>query len=158
MLEMKNIRQNLKKFLVIRDSIQDKKVNSILDKVLLGLKLDKEETKFLDKFEEIINLELKDYSHLSKNMLVEVLKSLLNKKIKVICDLTDRDGKIGEEILSIDNTFSENNCKLLLKNKSEIELSDRFLYNLFYKLNKHEYSLTIQDEYFEKIFIEKNED
>ncbi len=157
MLQIGKLEQNFKKFLVIRNSIQDEKVNSILDKILLGKKLFKLEKRFLTNLEEILKHDLKDYSHLSKNMTVEILESLLNKKIKVICDLTDRDGKIGEEIISIQNNFLKNNCSLNLKNLNEVELLDKFLYNLNYYLLRHEYSLTIQDEYFEKIFIDKDE-
>lgn len=154
---MSKSEQKFKKFLVIRNSIQDEKVNSILDKILLNKKLDKLEKKFLDNLEEILKNDLKDYSHLSKNMTVETLEQLLDKKIKVICDLTDRDGKIGEEVISIQNNFLKNNCFLNLKNLDNVELLDKFLYNLTYNLLKHEYSLSIQSEYFEKIFIDKNE-
>lgn len=157
MLQMSKSEQKFKKFLVIRNSIQDEKVNSILDKILLDKKLDKLEKKFLDNLEEILKNDLKDYSHLSKNMTVETLEQLLDKKIKVICDLTDRDGKIGEEVISIQNNFLKNNCFLNLKNLDNVELLDKFLYNLTYNLLKHEYSLSIQSEYFEKIFIDKNE-
>lgn len=157
MLQMSKVEQNFKKFLVIRNTVQDEKVNSILDKILLDKKLDKTEVKFLDNLEEILKNDLKDYSHLSKNIVVEVIDSLIKKNIKIICDLTDRDGKIGEEIISIKNNFLENNCFLTLKNSNKIELLDKFLYNLTYSLIKHEYSLTIQDEYFEKIFIDKDE-
>lgn len=157
MLQMSKSEQKFKKFLVIRNSIQDEKVNSILDKILLNKKLDKLEKKFLDNLEEILKNDLKDYSHLSKNMTVETLEQLLDKKIKVICDLTDRDGKIGEEVISIQNNFLKNNCFLNLKNLDNVELLDKFLYNLTYNLLKHEYSLSIQSEYFEKIFIDKNE-
>lgn len=155
---MTEINQNLKKYLVIKDSIQDNRVNHILDKILVGKKLTKEDNSFLDKFDHIIDLELKDYSLLSKNMCVEVIKNLIDKEIKIICDLTDRDGKLNEMILKIENNFEENNCKIILKNGEITYLYDNFLYNLIYNVRKNYYSLTIQDEYFEKITIDKNED
>lgn len=155
---MKKTDQNLKKFLIIQNTIQDEIVNQILDKILIGEKLKKSESNFLKRFDEIIEFDLKDYSYISKNMTVEIIDSLLSKKIQVICDLTDRDGKIGSEIISIDNNFIDNSCELTLKNKSKIELNDRYLYNLTYKLIKHHYSLTTQDEYFEKILINQDED
>lgn len=158
MAVIKKNQENLKKFLVIQNSIQDEIVNQILDKILSRKKLKASETNFLERFEEIIELEIQDYSHISKNVTVEIIESLLLKKIQVICDLNDRDGKIGSEIISVKNDFLEKTCELSLKNNSKIELSDRFLYNLTYKLVKHHYSLTVQDEYFEKIFKEKDED
>jgi hypothetical protein len=155
---MTEVKQNLKKYLVIKDSIQDNRVNQILDKILVGKKLTKEETSFLEKFEHIINLELKDYSHLSKNMCVDIIQNLMSKGIKIICDLTDRNGKINEQISKFENSFEENNCKIFLKSGEIFYLQDNFLYNLIYNVRKNYYSLTIQDEYFEKITIDKNED
>jgi len=151
-------KENLKKYLVLRDSIQDTRVNQILDKILIGRKLTKEETTFLDRFDYIINQELKDYSHLSKNKCVDVLENLISRDIKIICELTDRNGKLNELIVQIENEFQENNCKIILKSGEICNLHDKFLYNLFYNVKKNFYSLSIQDEYFEKITIDNNED
>ena len=155
---MTGVNKNLKKYLIIKDSLQDSRVNQILEKILVGKKLTKEETLFLDRFEYIINLELKDYSHLSKNMCVEIIENLMSKNIKIICDLTDRDGKINEQVINLENNFQENSCKVILKCGEICYLQDNFLYNLIYNVKKNYYSLTIQDEYFEKITIDKNED
>jgi hypothetical protein len=155
---MTEVRENLKKYLVIKDSIQDNRVNQILEKIIIGKKLTKEDNSFLEKFDHIINLELKDYSHLSKNMCVEIMRGLIDKGIRIICDLTDRNGKLNEVIIKLENNFEENNCKIILKNGEIAYLYDNFLYNLIYNVKKNYYSLTIQDEYFEKITVDKNED
>ncbi len=149
---------SLKKYLVLKNSISDSRVNSILDKILVGGKLTKEENSFLDKFDFMINFDLKDYSYISKNMAVEIIESLLKKNIEIICDLEDRDGKFGDGIVKIKNNFEGNRCEIYLKKGEKCYLEDKFLYNLFYNINKNNYSLTVQDEYFEKITIEKNED
>lgn len=149
---------SLKKYLVLKNSISDSRVNSILDKILVGGKLTKEENSFLDKFDFMINFDLKDYSYISKNMAVEVIESLLKKNIEIICDLEDRDGKFGDGIVKIKNNFEGNRCEVYLKKGEKCYLEDKFLYNLFYNINKNNYSLTVQDEYFEKITIDKNED
>ncbi len=149
---------SLKKYLVLKNSISDSRVNSILDKILVGGKLTKEENSFLDKFDFMINFDLKDYSYISKNMAVEIIESLLKKNIEIICDLEDRDGKFGDGIVKIKNNFEGNRCEIYLKKGEKCYLEDKFLYNLFYNINKNNYSLTIQDEYFEKITIDKNED
>lgn len=151
-VEKKN---SLKKYLVAQNTVQDARVNLILDKILIGKKLTKDETLFLEKIDNIINYDLKDYSHLSKNMAVDIIESLMKKDIKIICDLTDRDGKFGDEIISLKNNFEEDKCEIRLKRGNKCCLSDRFLYNLTYNINKNLYSLTEQDEYFEKITIEK---
>jgi hypothetical protein len=158
MTEEKLPTQNQKKYLKIKDSIQDSRVNQILDKLLVGKKLNKEETKYLDKFDYILKLNLKDYSHLSKNVTVEIITSLIDKKIKVICELTDRNGKFNDEIIKLKNEFEDNKCEIYMKKGEICFLSDKFLYNLIYNIKKNYYSLTIQDEYFEKITIDKNED
>lgn len=149
---------SLKKYLVLKNSISDSRVNSILDKILVGGKLTKEENSFLDKFDFMINFDLKDYSYISKNMAVEIIESLLKKNIEIICDLEDRDGKFGDGIVKIKNNFEGNRCEIYLKKGEKCYLEDKFLYNLFYNINKNNYSLTVQDEYFEKITIDKNED
>ena len=155
---MTEVKQNLKKYLVIKDSIQDNRVNQILDKILIGKKLTKEDNSFLNKFDHIINLELKDYSHLSKNMCVDIIENIFSKKIKIICDLTDRNGKFNDEIINVQNKFEDNKCEIYMKKGEICFLYDNFLYNLIYNVTKNYYSLTIQDEYFEKITIDKNED
>ena len=89
-------------------------------------------------------------------MAVEILiKEFIAKGIRVICNLTDRDGKIGEEILSIESELDSEFSILKLKNGKFTKLHDKFLYNINFINKKNYYSLTIQDEYFEKIIIDK---
>lgn len=146
-----------KKYQKLRDSFQDIRVNDILDKILYKQKLDKEDNDYLNNFDKLLSLDLKDYSHISKNITYELVKSFLSKNIKVICDLEDRNGKFNDEIVSLENNFMSSKCKLFLKHGEEFYLEDKFLYNLFYKIQKNHYSLTSQDEYFEKIMIDKDE-
>jgi hypothetical protein len=146
-----------KKYQKLRDSFQDIRVNDILDKILFKQKLDKEDNDYLNNFDKILSLDLKDYSHISKNLTYELVQSFLSKNIKVICDLEDRNGKFNDEIISLENNFMSSKCKLFLKHGEECYLEDRFLYNLFYKIKNNHYSLTAQDEYFEKIMIDKDE-
>ena len=88
--------------------------------------------------------------YLSKNNTFRRVKDLLESGKKVICDLHDKDGKIGLPIVDIQNHIESETCKVIMKNE-EHELHDRFLYNLIYNVKKNEYSLQEQDEYFEKI-------
>ena len=154
----KKLEKLVKKYLILRDSVEDERVNQILDKIIRGEKINKGEMSFLEKFESISNSNLKDYSHISKNMIFEIVQGLLIKSISVICDLTDKNGKINDEIFRLENNFEENNCKIFLKRGEFCFLYDNFLYNLIYNVEKSFYSLTIQDEYFEKITVGKNED
>lgn len=147
-----------KKYLNLRDSFQDSRINQLLDKILFKEKLSSEEKKFLDRFENLIKLDLRDYCYISKNSTIEILEKLLKSEIKVVCDLEDRDGKLGIEIEKVELNFFSSKSKIILKKKEECYLEDKFLYNLIFDINKNHYSLTTQDEYFEKIKIDKNED
>jgi len=88
---------------------------------------------------------------LSKNVAFKRVKQLLDSQKKVICDLHDRDGKIGLQIIDIENDIEKDFCKVILKEGVIAKLKDNFLYNIIYNLKKNLYSLTEQDEYFEKI-------
>jgi len=109
----------------------------------------------LNNFDNIIESDLKNLSHLSKRQAFDKLTKLLEMKKKIICDLYDRDGKINDQIISLHNNFELDQFIISLKHGDTTKLSDKFLYNINYNLKKDEYYLTIQDEYFEKINIEK---
>jgi glutamate mutase epsilon subunit len=141
----------------LEKSTKDIEVDRILDKVIEKKNLTHIEKKFLDNYENITEYDLQSWSHLSKNMTFEKIMEILSKNKKIICNLCDRDGKINEQIVSINNDFEKEECILYLKNKNLVKLSDNFFYNIEYSIKKDTYSLTEQDEYFEKINI-VNED
>ena len=145
------------KYLTLRESVKDDELNRILDKISSHQKLTSREEEFLSKYDQIMDKDLTDMSHLSKNTVFDKISELLEKGKKVICDLYDKEGKINDEIVSIENDYENETSILHLKHGNANELSDRFLYNINYNFNKDCYSLNIQDEYFEKLPI-KNED
>ena len=151
---------NFKEWLKIfnlRESLKDSELNRILDKISDGLNLTSAEKIFLDKFDSVKEDDLKDYTHLSRDVTYQKIRDLLDNNKKVCCDLYDKNGKIGLYIISINNNYNEGICKMNLKGGEVADLSDNFLYNLIYKSNKDEYSLQTQDEYFEKIPISNDE-
>jgi hypothetical protein len=93
--------------------------------------------------------------YLSKNSTSFKIREFLDNGVKVICDLSDRDGKISLRILDIENDYDEEKSILTLKDNSKYYLDDKFLYNLIYIKKRGEYSLQEQDEYFEKIEEER---
>ena len=99
----------------------------------------------------------KDYMYLSKNVVVVKIKELISLKKKVICDLHDRDGRIGLYILEVLDDHQEETSTILMRGDEKHELHDKFLYNLIYNISKDEYSLQEQDEYFEKIEAKNGE-
>lgn len=150
--------RRLIKHLIFRESIKEMELNSILDKVSKKKKLTEREINFLNLYQQTREEEMKDYLYLSKNSTFQKITELLDRKKKIICDLHDRNGKIGLQITGIENIFEADVCILNLKGGETHKLHDKFLYNLIYNTNKDEYSLQEQDEYFEKITAKNSED
>ncbi len=146
--------KNLTKYLLLKETITEPKILNILEKISQNKKITKKDIMILEKWSEIEMLP-KDYSHLSKNKTHDVIQELLTESFKVMCDLTDRDGKIGEFIISVQNDFESETSLLRLDNNKTATLMDKFLYNINWKEKKRYYSLTTQGEYFEKITIDK---
>lgn len=142
------------KHYLLGESVKEMELNRILDKVSKKQNLEGKERNFLDLYNSTSEEDMKDYMYLSKNAAFNKIKSLILRKKIVICDLYDRDGKIGVEIKSIENNFEEDTCVMKLKNGETHDLHDKFLYNLIYSNKKGIYSLQIQDEYYEPITIE----
>ncbi len=135
------------------ESIQNDEVNRVLDKISNGENLSDNEKKFLNTFGQFSDDHYSGFSYLSKNDVFNKIEKILSTNRKIICDLHDRDGKIGIQIQSIYNNFDENSCYLILKNGEKIELTDKYLYNMIYNIKNDEYSLESQDEYYEPITV-----
>jgi len=154
-LDMVDMEKNIwHKYLSLRESIKDEEMNRILEKISAHENLSDIEKLFLKKYDEIVESDLKDLSHLSKNLAFDKISKLLERGKKVICDLYDKDGQINDEIISIHNDFEHEECILDLKHGERAILSDRFLYNIDYDIKKDIYSVKVQDEYFEKIKVD----
>jgi hypothetical protein len=138
-------------------SLREMELNKILDKVSKKETLTRGEKRFIELYNSSQEVEMKDYLYLSKNSAFKKITEILESGKKVICDLHDRNGKIGLEITEIENNFEKETCTLSLKGGEKHNLHDKFLYNLIYNTKKGQYSIEEQDEYFEKIRTE-NED
>ena len=143
--------KKLIKYYLLGESIKEIELNRILDKINSKKKLSDKEINFLNLYQDTREEDMKDFMFLSKNSTYSRVKDLLEKNMKVICDLHDRDGKIGLKIVDIENDFEEDECILYLKGDETFILEDKFLYNLIYNHKKDQYSLQEQDEYYEKI-------
>ena len=139
------------KYYLFKESIKDMELNKIKDKINKRKTLTKREINFLELYQSTTKLELKDFLYLSKNTTFSKILELLESNIKVICNLHDRNGKFGMEIVKIENNFEEETCIITMVHDENHKLHDKFLYNLIYNTKKNEYSLEEQDEYFEKI-------
>lgn len=147
---MKKIERFIKYYL-FKESVKDMELNKIKDKVSKNKNLTKRERNFLELYQATSKEEMKDYLYLSKNTTFSKILELLESKIKVICNLHDKNGKFGMEIIKIENNFEEETCLVTMIHDEHHKLHDKFLYNLIYNINRNEYSLEEQDEYFEKI-------
>jgi len=151
---MKKIERFIKYYL-LKESVKQMEMNKIMNKILKKKPLTKREQNFLDLYQATHKEEMKDYLLLSKNSTFSKVMDLLEKNIKVVCNLHDKNGKFGMEIVKIENNFEDETCTITMIHDEHHKLHDKFLYNLIYNTKKNEYSLEEQDEYFEKIEKEK---
>jgi hypothetical protein len=157
---MNTKRNNIMKFkkfisyFKFNESFKETRLNQILDKLSNRIKLTNQEQDFLDNYSQINDEDLMDYKMLSKESTYDRINSLLMSGKKVICNLHDRDGRIGLEIKSIQNDFQTETSILTLKNGEKIQLKDNILYNILHNQHKNEWSLEMEDEFFEKIPID----
>jgi hypothetical protein len=139
------------------NSIQQERLNCILDKIRNNEELSNFEQIFLSKFDLIKETDYLDFTHLTKNQVFEKISTLLSDGKIVYCDLFDKNGKINEQILSITNDYESDNCILYLKHNEKTLINDNFFYRLIFNGKKNIYSLESHDEFYEKINI-GNED
>ena len=151
---MKKIERFIKYYL-FNESVKQMEVKRIMDKVSRKKQLTKREQSFLELYNSTQKEEMKDFLYLSKNTTFSKILELLERKIKVICNLHDKNGKFGMEIIKIENNFEEETCTITMVHDEHHKLHDKFLYNLIYNTKRNEYSLEEQDEYFEKLEKEK---
>ncbi len=144
---------NFKKFMSIfktNESIKDDRLNHILDKISKGSELSKNDRDFLDNYEKTTEHDLQDHKMLSKESTFALITKLLDSGKNVICNITDKNGKIGYPIKSIYNNINDEQCVITLSNNEITYLYDRFLYNVLCD-DDGNYSLETGEEFFEKI-------
>jgi hypothetical protein len=144
------------KYYLFKESVKDMELNKIKEKISKRKSLTKRELSFLELYQATSKKEdMKDFLYLSKNTTFSKILELLEKNIKIICNLHDKNGKFGMKIIKIENNFEEETCTVTMEHDEYHKLHDKFLYNLIYNIKKDEYSLEEQDEYFEKLEKEK---
>lgn len=149
----KKVRKIIKYYL-FGECLKEMEIDRILDKVSDKIKLTDREKEFLDLYKVTKDEDLKDFLYISKNATFRKILDILENGKKIICDLHDKNGKIGLQIIKIENDFLDDKCLITMKGNETHELFDKFLYNIIYNIKKDEYSLQEQDEYFEPIKID----
>jgi hypothetical protein len=134
-----------------KDNSKINELNQILDKISLEGKLSERERDFLDHFDTIHDNELQDYNYLSLLDLFYILTKI-NKTI--ICDIKDKQGKINDQVISME--YNHDDCIITLGLKhGSFTLTDNFFYRLMYQFKNDNYSLDIESEYYEKINLDR---
>jgi hypothetical protein len=151
--------KRLIKYYLLGESLKEIVMNRILDKIYRKVNLTDREKGFLELYNHTVNnSEDKDWMMLSKSATSTKVKELIELDRKVICDLHDRNGKIGLQILNIVDDIESDFSIIIMKGEEKHKLQDKFLYNLIYSVKKNQYSLQEHDEYFEKLTVGGNED
>lgn len=150
--------KKLIKYYILGESIKEIELNRILDKISRKKRLTERESNFLNLYQYTRDEEMTDLMLLSKNSACNRIGSMLENGKKVMCDLCDRNGKIGLQILEVENDHEQETCTIRMKGGVEHLLDERFLYNIIYNQKKDSYSLQEQDEYHEKIEAKYGED
>lgn len=132
----------------VSESVKELSLNKILDKISKRSDLSDGEKNFLDNYDRIDD---RDYHMISKESVIKIIENLKRSGRKIICNLHDRNGLVGSEILNVDNNFQKDACTLYLKGGEIFKLNDKFLYNIIWDIHKNIYSLEEDSEYFEKI-------
>lgn len=145
--------KKLVNYYLLGKSLKEIEMDRILDRIHKKIDISSKEKRFLDLYNHTTTYD-RDLMLLSKNTTFSKISELLRMGKRVICDLHDRDGKIGLIITDVKNDIESSTCDIIMKNDKH-KLHDRFLYNLIFNNKKDEYSLQEHDEYFEKIEIEK---
>jgi hypothetical protein len=124
--------KRLIKYYILGESLKEIEMNRILEKISKKGKLTKRENDFLNLYNETTDEEKgRDLMYLSKNVAVKKIKELIEKYKKVICDLHDRNGKIGLQIIDIvDEDNEEETSLVIMKGNETHKLHDKFLYNI----------------------------
>jgi len=150
--------KKLIKYYLLGESLKEIELNRILDKINRRKRLTERENNFLELYQTTREEDMKDFMLLSKNSACLRVSTLIEDGKKVICDLTDRNGKFGLMITGVENDHREENSIVRMKGGEKYTLDERFLYNIIYNTKKDSYSLQEHDEYHEKIEASNNED
>jgi hypothetical protein len=139
----------------LRKPLKEIEMNKILEKISNKKTLNDRERKFVELYNLTKAGANKDYVLISKNVAFKKIREFLLNDVKVMCNLKDRDGIIGQFIVDIDCDIESENCIITTKGGIKSYLHDRFLYNLIYISERNYYTIEEHDEYYEKIEIEK---
>ena len=134
----------------VNENIKNTYLNHLLDKLSDGLTLNKSQLYFLNNIDNIKDTYIKDHKYKTNYDTYLMIMDVLNNNITIKYGIKDDIDSFGENIIKI---YRNDDDKIIIKleNNKEKEIKDNFLYNMIFNIDKFEYELVVQDEYFEKI-------
>lgn len=143
------------KHVIFKKSLKEIELDRILDKINDGEELTQRERRFLDLYKTSTSEDLQDYVFLTDKSVYQKLNDLLEKKVKVVCNLTDDKGNIGKEIISVFINYESDIIVLKLKGGSSLILRDHFFYSI---INMGDYyTLESGERFIEKSELDRDE-
>lgn len=132
--------------------LKEAEMDSIVSKKKKNITLSDREKYFYKLYKET-EFKDQDYMMLSKNVASNRINNILINKRTIVCNLHDRDGLLGYDIISVEN--KNNKVIVNMTHNMKHEMTDNFLYNILFDKKRKKYSLEEHDEYFEKVNIDK---
>ena len=134
----------------VNENIKNTYLDHLLDKLSGGEKLNKSQMYFLKNIDNIKDTHIKDHKYKTNYDTYLMIMDILENNIKIKYGIKDDISSFGQYILKV---YRNNDDKIVIKleNNKEKEIKDNFLYNMIFNIDKFEYELIEQDEYFEKI-------
>jgi hypothetical protein len=134
-------------------SVKERALNHILDMISSGRGLRAVEKHFLDIQQSIPDSEMKDHMMVSSVEAGHRVSSILGLGIGVTCNLRDRDGMMGADVLS--SEVLGDIARLTLSGHTTVDLLPSLLYDLTFSVRDFRYSLESGQEFFELATIKK---
>lgn len=135
---------------LVNENIKNTYLNHLLDKLSDGKRLNTSQLYFLNNIDDIKDIHIKDHKYKTNYDTYLMIMDILDNKINIRYGIKDDVDSFGENIIKI---YRNNDDKIIIKleNNKEKEIKDNFLYNMIFNIDRFEYELVEQDEYFEKI-------
>lgn len=135
---------------LVNENIKNTYLNHLLDKLSDGKRLNTSQLYFLNNIDKIKDSYIKDHKYKTNYDTYLLMMDILNNKIDIKYGIKDDIDSFGEKITKV---YRNNDDQIIieLENNKEKEIKDNYLYNMIFNIDKFEYELVEQDEYFEKI-------
>jgi hypothetical protein len=138
-----------------KETLKDKAVNRILEKISDNQPLTTREKGFLNLQQSIPDHDLVEYMLVTPTEVVNKISDILDMGVEIVCNLRDRDGVMGAKVLS--GELNEGRPLIEVTGHGKIELRQNCLYDLRFSTKHLRYSLESDHEFYELVPV-KNED